>query len=324
VRLPRRPFLGLVANAVALRALSGLAWAETYPSRPVHLVEGYGAGSAPDIIARLIGQWLWERLGRPFVIENRAGASGRIAAEAVARASPDGYTLLLVLTNNAIDAAFKDKLNYDFIRDIAPVASLYRTPLVMEVHPSVPANTVAEFIAYAKTRPGKINMGSAGTGTGTHIAGELFQMMTGVNLFHIPYRGVQVLRDLVGGQVQIYFGPIASSLAQIKAGKLRALAVTTATRSDVLPDIPSLGEFLPGYEYSAWYGIGAPRGTPAEIVERLNKEVNAALVDQRFKGQVAELGGTPLPGSPADFVKLIATDTEKVGKVVQVANITVE
>jgi tripartite-type tricarboxylate transporter receptor subunit TctC len=300
------------------------AAAQAYPSRPVHLVEGYGAGSAPDIIARLIGKWLAERLGKPFVIENKPGASGRIATDFVAKAPPDGHTLLLVLNNNTVDAAIKEKLTYDFQRDIAPVAGIYRQPLVMEVHPSVPANSVTEFIALAKQRPGKINMASAGVGTGTHIAGEMFQMAAGVSLFHVPYRGVQALRDTVAGQADVYFGVVASSLPQIKAGKLRALAVTTATRSAVLPDVPAMAEFLPGYEFSAWYGVGAPRATPAVAITTLNREVNAALADPAFKAQLEELGGIPFSGTPAEFGALIAADTEKIGKVIRVANITIE
>ena len=250
----------LSSGAAALAGLSSRAEAQDYPSRPVRLLEGYGAGGAPDIIARLTGKWLAERLGKPFVIENKPGASGRIATDAVAKAAPDGYTLLQIVNNNTVDAVLKDKLPYDFIRDIAPVAGVYRQPLVMEVHPSVPATTVAEFIALAKSKPGKINMASAGVGTGTHLAGEMFQLSAGVSLFHVPYRGVQALRDVVAGQADVYFGVVASSLPQIKAGKLRALAVTTATRSPVLPDVPAMAEFLPGYEFSAWYGLGAPDG----------------------------------------------------------------
>jgi tripartite-type tricarboxylate transporter receptor subunit TctC len=308
----------------SIGVLSRPAWSQNYPSRPVHLVEGYGPGGAPDIIARLIGKWLSERLGQAFVIDNKPGASGRIATEAVAKAAADGYTLLLVLNNNAVDAAIKDRLPYDFVRDIAPVAGIYRQPLVMEVHPSVPAHSVAEFIALAKQRPGKINMASAGVGTGTHIAGEMFQMAAGVSLFHVPYRGVQALRDTVAGQADVYFGVVASSLPQIKAGKLRALAVTTATRSAVLPEVPAMAEFLPGYEFSAWYALGAPKGTPAAAIERLNREVNAALADPHFAGQLAELGGIPLAGSPVDLGRLIASDTEKVAKVIKVAGITIE
>ena len=308
----------------SLGVLSRPVSAQTYPSRPVRIVEGYGAGGAPDIIARLIGKWLSERLGQPFVIDNKPGASGRIATDAVAKAAADGYTLLLVLNNNTVDAAIKDKLPYDFVRDIAPVAGIYRQPLVMEVHPSVPANTVAEFIALAKQRPGKINMASAGVGTGTHIAGEMFQIAAGVSLFHVPYRGVQALAGVVAGQADVYFGVVASSQPQIKAGKLRALAVTTASRSAVLPDVPAMAEFLPGYEFSAWYALGAPKGTPAAAIDRLNKEVNAALADPLFANQLAELGGIPLGGQPADLGRLIAHDTEKIAKVIKTAGITIE
>lgn len=321
MRLRRRALLPLAASAAVLPILSA---AQTYPSRPVRLVEGYGAGGAPDIIARLIGQRLSEQLGKTFVIENKPGASGKIATEAVARATPDGYTLLLVLVNNAIDAVFKDRLSYDFVRDIAPVAGIYRMPMVMEVHPSVPAATVPEFIAWAKGNAGTINMGSAGTGTITHIAGELFQMMAQVNLFHVPYRGAQVFLGITGGQVQVYFGPVASSLPLIKAGKLRALAVTTKTRSDVLPDVPTLDEVLPGFEFSTWYGVGAPKGTPPNIVDRLNSEVNAALADPAFKRQLADMGGAVLPGLPADFGRFIAAEVEKMEKVIRAANISVE
>jgi len=308
----------------SLGVLSRPAYAQSYPSRPVRIVEGYGPGGAPDIIARLIGKWLSERLGQQFVIDNKPGASGRIATEAVAKAVPDGYTLLLVLNNNTVDAAIKDKLPYDFVRDIAPVAGIYSQPLVMEVHPTVPANTVAEFIALAKSKPGKINMASTGVGTGTHLAGEMFQQAAGVSLFHVPYRGVQALRDVVAGQADVYFGVVASSLPQIKAGKLRALAVTTATRSAVLPEVPAMAEALPGYEFSAWYAVGAPKGTPPEAIARLNKEVNAALVDPQFAHQLAELGGIPLPGSPADLGRLIGSDTEKVARIIKVAGLTID
>ena len=311
-------------SGAALAALPHPGWTQGWPSRPVRVIEGYGPGSAPDIIARLIGKWLSERLGQPFVIDNKPGASGRIATEVVAKSPPDGHTLLLVLNNNTVDAAIKDKLPYDFIRDIEPVAGIYRQPLVMEVHPSVPANTVAEFIALAKQKPGKINMASAGVGTGTHIAGELFQLAAGVSLFHVPYRGVQALRDLVGGQADVYFGVVASSLPQIKAGKVRALAVTTAGRSAVLPDVPAMAEILPGYEFSAWYALGAPKGTPSAVVERLNREVNAALADPQFSTQLADLGGIPLAGSPADLGRLFASDTDKIAGVIKAANITIE
>src|SRR5262245_40036790 len=314
----------LLASGAAFAPLSRVAWPQAYPQRPVHLIEGYGPASAPDIIARLIGQQLAERLGRPFVIESKPGASGRIASDYVAKAPPDGYTLLLVLNNNAVDAAIKHRLSFDFIRAIAPVAGIYRLPLVMDVQPSVPVNSVAEFIALSKERPGRINMASAGTGTGTHLAGELFQIMAGVSLFHVPYRGIQALRDLLAGEVQVYFGPVASSLPHLKAGKLRPLAVTTAARSTVLPDVPALGEILPGYEFSAWYGLGAPSGTPAAAIATLNKAVNAALDDPAFKVLLADLGGTPLGGPPEAFGGLIAADTEKMAKVIRVANITVE
>jgi tripartite-type tricarboxylate transporter receptor subunit TctC len=320
MKLPRRQFLHLAAGAAALPAVSEFASAQSYPTRPVHLIEGFGAGGAPDIVARLIGQSLSDRLGQSFVVENRSGASSNIAAEAVVRASPDGYTLLLITTANALNTTMF-KLNFDFIRDIAPVASIVRMPFVMEVHPSVPAKTVAEFIAYAESNPGKINLASAGTGSGTHVAGEMFKTMAGVDLFHVPYRGAQVFPALLAGEVQVYFGPLLSSIEYIRAGKLRALAVTTTTRSDVLPDVPILSETLRGYEASAWFGIGAPKNTPAEIVERLNKEINASIADAQFKARLANLGGTVLAGSPADFGKLISDETKKWGKVILAANI---
>jgi tripartite-type tricarboxylate transporter receptor subunit TctC len=323
VQLPRRKFLHLAAGAAALPAVSRFAWAQAYPARPVRLIEGFGAGAAADIVARLIGQSLSERLGQSFVVENRAGASSNIATEAVVRASPDGYTLLLITSSNPISTT-TFKLNFDFNRDITPVASIARTPLVMEVHPSIPAKTVPEFIAYAKANPGKINMGSAGTGNLTHVCGELFKMMTGVDMFHVPYRGPQVLIGLIGGQVQVYFGIMVSSLEHIRAGKVRALAVTTATRSDVLPNIPTVGESVAGYEASAWWGIGAPRNTPVEIIEKLNKEINAALADPKIKAQLADLGGTTLGGSLADFGKLISDETEKWAKVIKFAGIKPE
>jgi tripartite-type tricarboxylate transporter receptor subunit TctC len=321
---PRRQFLHLAAGAAALPAVSHIAWAQAYPTRPVRLIEGFGAGSAPDILARLIGQSLSEQLGQSFVVENRSGANSNIATDAVARASPDGYTLLLITSANAINATLYDKLNYNFIRDIVPIASIVRVPLVMEVHPSVPARTVAEFIAYAKANPGKINMASAATGGLTHVAGELFKMMAGVDLFHVPYRGAQVFPALLAGEAQVYVGPLLSSIGYVRAGNLRALAVTTTTRSPVLPDIPALSETLPGYEASTWYGIGAPKNTPAEIIKRLNTQVNASLADANFQARLANLGATVLPGSPADFGKLIADETEKWGKVVRTANIKPE
>jgi tripartite-type tricarboxylate transporter receptor subunit TctC len=321
MKLPRRNFLHLAAGAAALPAVTRVAWAQAYPTRPVRLIEGFGAGSAPDILARLIGQSLSEQLGQSFVVENRSGANSNIATDAVARASPDGYTLLLITSANAINATLYDKLNYNFIRDIVPIASIVRVPLVMEVHPSVPARTVAEFIAYAKANPGKINMASAATGGLTHVAGELFKMMAGVDLFHVPYRGAQVFPALLAGEAQVYVGPLLSSIGYVRAGNLRALAVTTTTRSPVLPDIPALSETLPGYEASTWYGIGAPKNTPAEIIKRLNTQVNASLADANFQARLANLGATVLPGSPADFGKLIADETEKWGQVIRAANI---
>jgi tripartite-type tricarboxylate transporter receptor subunit TctC len=323
MKLSRRRVLHLAAGAAALPAVSRFASAQSYPTRPVHLIEGFGAGGAPDIVARLIGQLLSERLGQSFVIENRAGASGSIATEAVVRSSPDGYTLLLVTAGNAINATML-KLNFDFIRDIAPVASIARVPLVMEVHPSVRTRTVAEFIAYAKASPGKINLASAGTGSLPHVAGEMFKMMAGVDLFHVPYRGAQVFPALLAGDVHVYFGPLLSSIEYVRTGKLRALAVTTTTRSDVLPDVPALSDTLPGYEASAWYGVGAPRDTPVELIERLNKEINVSIADPKFEARLANLAGTVLAGSPADFGKLISDETKKWGKVIVAANIKPE
>jgi tripartite-type tricarboxylate transporter receptor subunit TctC len=305
--------------------MARVASALDYPTRRVHLVSSFPAGGPNDIVARLFGQWLSERLGRPFVIENRPGAGGTVGTQVVVRASPDGYTLLLASTSHAINATIYDNLSFNFIRDIVPVASITRMPLVMEVNPSFPAKTVPEFIAYAKANPGKINMASAGIGTTPHVAGELFKMMTGVSMAHVPYRGTApVITDLLGGQVQVYFDPITGSIGYIRAGKLRALAVTTATRSDALPEIPTVGEFVPGYEATQWFGIGAPNKTPAEIIDKLNKEINAGLADPTLKARLADLGGTPLSGSPADFGKLIADEIEKWGKVIRAANIKVE
>jgi tripartite-type tricarboxylate transporter receptor subunit TctC len=323
MKLRRRQFLHLAAAAAILPAVSPLASAQSYPTRPVRLIEGFGAGGAPDIIARLIGQWLSERLGQSFVVENRAGASSSIATEAVVRAPPDGYTLLLITAANPINTTMF-KLNFDFIRDIAPVASIGRVPLVMEVHPSVTAKTVAEFIAYAKANPGKINLASAGIASVPHMAGEMFKMMAGVDLFHVPYRGAQVFPALLAGEVQVYFGPLLSSIEYIRAGKLRALAVTTTTRSNALPDVPVLTETLPGFEASAWYGIGAPKNTPAEIIERLNNEVNASIADPKFNARLANLGSTVLAGAPADFAKLISDETKRWRNVVLAANIKQE
>jgi tripartite-type tricarboxylate transporter receptor subunit TctC len=322
MKLSRRQFLHLAAGAVALSAVSRIAWAQAYPTRPVLLISGFSAGGTNDIAARLIGHWLSERLGRPFTIENRPGASANIATEAVVRAPPDGYTLLMVGAPQVISATLYDKLNYNFIRDIAPVAGVMRVPLVMEVNPLVPAKTVPEFIAYAKANPGKINMASGGNGGSAHVSGELFKMMTGVNMVHVPYRGsAPALTDLLGGQVQVMFDQVSSSIGYIKAGKLRPLAVTTTTRSDVLPDIPTLSDFLPGYEASAWYGVGAPRNTPAEINDKLNEEINAALADPKMRARLADLGGMPMPMTPTEFGKLIADETEKWGKVVKFAGI---
>ena len=325
MKLPRRNFLHLAAGAAALPAVSRMAWAEIYPSRPVRIVVPFTPGGASDITARLMGQWLPERLGQQFVIDNRPGGGTNIGTEAVVRALADGYTLLMVGGYNAINATLYDKLNHNFIRDIAPVAGIIVVPNVMVVNPSVPAATVPEFIAYAKSKSGKTTMASAGTGTPSHVTGELFKMMAGVNLVHVPYRGGgPALTDLLSGQVQVMFATMPSSIEYIRAGKLRALAVATATRSEALPDVPTVGEFVLGYEASSWSGLGAPRATPAEIVDKLNKEVNAGLADPKLKARLHDLGDTPLPGSPADFGRLIAAETEKWGKVIRAANIKVE
>ena len=323
MKLSRRKFLHLAAGAAALPTATRFASALDYPTRPVHLIEGFGAGGATDIVARLTGQALSERLGQSFVVENRAGASSNIATEAVVRASPDGYTLLLISISNAINTTMF-KLNFNFIRDIAPVASIVRVPYVMEVHPSVPATTVAEFIAYAKANPGKINLASAGIGASTHMAGEMFKMMAGVDLFHVPYRGAQVFPALLAGEAQVYFGPLLSSIGYIRAGNLRALAVTTTTRSQILPDVPVLSETVPGYEASWWAGIGAPKNTPAEVIKKLNTAVNVSIADANLETKLANFGGTVLAGSPADFGKLISDETEKWGKVIRVANIKLQ
>jgi tripartite-type tricarboxylate transporter receptor subunit TctC len=318
MKRPRRQFLQLAAGAAALPFAPLAARAQTYPSRPVRWIVGFTPGGATDIIARLVGQMLSERLGQSFVIENRPGGGSNIATEAVVRAPADGYTILLVGPANAVNATLYEKLNYNFIRDIAPVASISREPNVMVVNTSVPAKTVPEFIAYAKANPGKINMASSGNGTSVHVAGELFKMMTGVKMAHVPYRGAApAVTDLLGGQVQVMFASMPSSIEYIRAGKLRALAVTTATRSAALPDVATVGDFVPGYEASSVYGIGAPRATPADVVDKLNKEVNAILADPKAKARLGDLGGTALAGSPADFGKLIADETEKWGKVVK-------
>src|SRR5215472_9923714 len=317
MKLPRRNFLHLAAGATALPAVQCIAWAQAYPTRPVRIIVGYSAGSASDIVARLIAQWLSERLGQQFVVENRTGAGGNIAAEAVVRSAPDGYTLLLPASPDAINVTLYQKLNFNFIRDIAPVAGIFHVPNVMVVHPSFPAKTVPEFIAYAKANPGKITMASAGVGSTSHMSGELFKMMAAVNMVHVPYRGQpSALTDLLGGQVQVDFATMPPSIEYIKTGRLRALAVTSATRSEALPDVPTIGDFLPGYEASLLTGLGAPRNTPAEIIDRLNKETNSSLVDPRIKAQLADLGNAVLPGSPADFERLLAEETEKWGKVV--------
>jgi tripartite-type tricarboxylate transporter receptor subunit TctC len=326
MELSRRQFLHVAGGAAALVAGSRLAWAQTYPSRPVHIIVGFAAGGPNDILARLIGEWLSERLGRPFVIENRPGAGSNIATEAVVRAAPDGLTLLLVGTPNAINTTLYEKLEFDFIRDIAPVAGLIRGGLVMVVHPSVPAKTLPEFMDYAKAHPGKLFYGSGGVGGITHITAELFkQEAGGLDIQHVPYRGVATaLTDLLGGQVQVLFTNLAILSGYIGTGKLRALAITTATRSDALPDIPTIGEFVPGYEASSIFGLGAPMNTPTEITDKLNKEINAALGNPEFKARLASLDGTALSGSPADFGKLIADETKKWGKVIRLANIKPE
>jgi len=324
MKLPRRKFLRLAAGAAALTA-ARTATAQTYPARPVRIIVGFAPGGAADIAARLLGQWLSERLGQPFIIENRLGAGGNIATEAVVNASPDGYTLLLVNPGAAINATLYDKLNYDFIRDIAPVAGIIRVANVMQVNPSVPANSVPELVAYAKANPDRISMGSAGVGSSNHVSGELFKMLARVRMVHVPYRGAApALTDLIGGQVQVLFSAVTSSIETIKAGKVRALAVTTAMRSEALPDLPTVAEFVPGYEASNWWGIGAPKSTPAEIVDKLNRDINAALADPRMKARLADLGGTMLAGSPADFGRLIADETEKWAKVVKFAGIKPE
>jgi tripartite-type tricarboxylate transporter receptor subunit TctC len=322
MKLPRRRFLHVAAGAAALAAMPRIARAQAYPSRPVRIIVATAPGGFPDIVARLIGPWLSGRLGQQFVVENRPGGGSNIGTEAVARAPPDGYTLLLVNTTNAINATLYQKLNSNFIQDIAPVADIMRVPGVMVVNPSVPAKTVPEFIAYAKANPGKINMSSPGIGTPPHVAGELFKMMAGVDLVHVPYRGGgPAMTDLLGGQVQVLFGSTSLTIEQIRAGKLRPLAVTTATPWEGLPDLPTVSEFLPGYEATAWAGIGAPRNTPAKIIDTLNKEINAALADPTMKGRIADLGGTVLAGSPADFGQLISEEAEKWGKVAKFAGI---
>ena len=298
--------------------MSRFARAQTYPTRPVRLIIGYPPGGSADMTARLMGQWLSERLGQTFVIESRPGAATNIATEAVVHAPPDGYTLLLVAPANAINVTLYEKLNYNFVHDIAPVAGLIRFPNVMEVNPSVPAKTVPEFIAYAKANPGKLNMASSGNGSTIHVSGELFKMMTGISMIHVPYRGgAPALTDMISGQVQVMFDNVPTSIEFIRAGKLRPLAVTTAQRSEVLPDLPTVADFVPGYEASAWYGVGAPKGTPAEIIDKLNTEINAILANPKTKSRFAELGASLIGGSPADFGRLVVEETDKWGKVVR-------
>jgi tripartite-type tricarboxylate transporter receptor subunit TctC len=326
MKLPhRRQFLHLATGAAALPGLLRASWAQAYPSRPVRLIAGVAAGGSPDIVARLMGQWLSGQMGQPFTVDTRPGGSGNIATEAVVRAPADGYTLLLVTPANAINAILYDKLNYDFMRDIAPVASFLRVPYVMEVNVSVPAKTIPEFIAYAKSNPGKLKIASTGNATPGHVAGELFKMMAGVDMVHMPYRGPNpALADLVSGHVQVFFGGIPASIKHIRAGELRPLAVTAAKRLEALPDVPAVSEFLPGYEVSSVLGLGAPKGTPSEVIDKLNKDVNAGLADPKIRARLAEEGGTVLPLSPAEFGKLIADDTEKWGKVIKFAGIKAE
>jgi tripartite-type tricarboxylate transporter receptor subunit TctC len=318
MKLPRRKFLHLAAGAAALPAVTRFAWAQTYPTRPVRMIVGFLPGGTADIVARLMGQWLSEHLGQPFVIDNRPGAGGNIADQAAVNAPADGYTLLLCGLHQAINATLYDKLNFSFIRDIAPVAGIVRMPNVMEVNPAFPAKTVPDFIAYARANPGKVNIASGGSGTPSHMFGEMFKMMTGLNMTHVPYRGTaSALTDLLGGQVQVIFDAMPSSIEYIRANKLRALAVTTVMRSDALLEIPAMRDFVPGYEASAWLGLGAPKNTPAEIIEKLNNEINAALADPKMKTRFADFGGIPLAGTPADFGKLIADETEKWAEVVK-------
>jgi tripartite-type tricarboxylate transporter receptor subunit TctC len=323
MKLPhRRQFLHLAAGAAALPAVSRVARAQAYPTRPMHLVAGFAAGGAVDTVARLMGQWLSQRLGQQIVIDNRPGAGSNIATEVVVNSAPDGYTLLLVAPANAVNVTLYERLNYDFMRDIVPISGIVRTPVVMVVNPSVPAKTLPEFIGFARANPGKISMGSGGVGSTPHIAGELFKMLTGVNMVHVPYRGeAPALADLIGGQVQVVFGTLPSSIEYVRADKLRALAVTTSTRVDALPGIPAMGEFVPNYEASGWYGIGAPRNTPVGILDKLNAEINAGLADPGMRARFADLGVSTLPGSAANFAKLIADETDKWAKVIKFAGV---
>jgi tripartite-type tricarboxylate transporter receptor subunit TctC len=325
VKLPRREFLYLAAGAAAFSTVSRIAWAQTYPSRPVHLIVGFAAGGGYDVAARVMGQWLSERLGQQFVIENRPGASTNVATEVVVRAPADGYTLLLVGLASAINATLYEKLNFTFIRDIAPVAGIIGGPLVMVVNPSVPAKTVPEFIAYAKANPGKVNMGSAGIGSGGHLAGELLKMRAGIDMVHVPFRGAgPALTGVLGAQVGVIFASAPSSIALIRSGKLRGLAVTSTMRLEALPDLPTVGEFVPGYEVNVWFGVGAPKGTSADVIDKLNKEINAGLADPTIKARLEDLGGIPMSMTPDEFGKMIAEDTQKWAKVVRAANIKPE
>jgi tripartite-type tricarboxylate transporter receptor subunit TctC len=318
MKLRRRKFLHLALGAAALPALTSITRAQAYPVRPVRIVVPFAAGGSTDISARLIGQWLSERLGQQFVIENRPGAGSNIGTELVVNAPPDGYTLLLVGASSAINATLYDKLNFNFLRDITPVSGINSVPFIMAVHPSFPAKTVSEFIAYARANPGKVNMASGGNGTAGHLSGELFKLLAGLNMVHVPYRGeAPALTDMLAGHVQAMFGTMPASIEYVRAGKLRPLAVTSARRSELLPDLPTVGDFVPGYETSAWQGVGAPKNTPVEIIDRLNKEIKAGLADPKINARVADMGGTALAGSPADFGKLIADETEKWGKVVK-------
>jgi tripartite-type tricarboxylate transporter receptor subunit TctC len=322
MKLPRRRLLHLVTSAAALPAVSRIACAQAYPSRPVRLIVPFGPAGATDITARLIGQWLSERLGQQFIIENRPGAGGNVGTETVVHATPDGYTLGLFGAPSAINATLYDKLNFNFVRDIAPIAPIVRFPYIMVVNPSVPAKTLPEFIAYTKANPGKINMASPGIGSTPHVNGELFKVMTGTNMVHVPYRSAAaVLADLLSGQVQLYFGTTASSLEYVRTGKLRALAVTIERRLDALPDIPAVAEFVPGYEASSWFGVGAPRNTPVEIIDKLNREIDAGVADPKMKARLADLDGIALTGSPSDFGRLIVEETKKWGKVVKFAGV---
>jgi tripartite-type tricarboxylate transporter receptor subunit TctC len=323
--LARREFLRFGGLAAAASIRPAPAFAQAWPARPVRLVVGFAAGGVTDIVARLMGQWLSERLNQQFIVENRTGAATNVATESVVRSAPDGYTLLVSTAANAINATLYDNPNFNFIRDTTPVASIISTPLVMVVNPSFPADTIPAFIAHARANPGKINMASSGSGSPPHVAGELFKMMAGIGMVHVAYRGdVPAITDLLAGQVQVYFGTLPATIEHVRAGNLRALAVTSAARSQALPDIPALAEFLPGYEATIWNGVNAPKNTPPEIVDKLNREINAALADPKFKAHLAELGATPFPGSPADYAKLVADETEKWGKVVKLSGARAE